>query len=82
MPSSATRVTILRISGMRSAHCARAVYTAMAGVDGIGTADVVVGRATVEHDGRATPDALREAVALAGYTVTAIEERGRSLPVL
>ena len=74
--------TILTITGMRSVHCARAVWTALAGVEGVLRAEVVVGRAEVEHDGRATRGALAEAVALAGYTLAGVEERRRSLPLL
>ena len=74
-------VTHLTLGGMRSVHCARAVYTALAGVEGIASARVVVGRATVEHDGRATADALRAAVALAGYEVLEVREERRALPI-
>ena len=75
-------VTTLTISGMRAVHAARAVYTALAGVEGIARAEVALGRAVVEHDGRATPDKLREAVALAGCEVVAVDEDRRSLPLL
>ncbi|HEX2780768.1 MAG TPA: heavy metal-associated domain-containing protein [Gemmatimonadaceae bacterium] len=76
-------VVVARIAGMRSVHCARAVHTALAAVAGVTTAEVVVGRATLEHDGRATVDALREAIALAGYELLETsEERQRSLPLL
>ena len=73
--------TVLTIAGMRSVHCARAVYTALGAVEGVTAAEVVVGRATVEHDARATPEAMREAVALVGYEVTGAE-RSRTLPTL
>ena len=73
--------TVLTIAGMRSVHCARAVYTALGSVEGVTAADVVVGRATVEHDPRATPEAMRAAVALVGYEVTGAE-RTRALPTL
>lgn len=72
--------TTLTIAGMRAVHAARAVYTALASVDGIAHADVVMGRAVIEHDGRATPERLREAVALAGCEVVAVHEDRRSLP--
>ena len=76
-------LTTLTISGMRAVHAVRAVYTALASVEGIERADVSLGRAVVEHDGRATPERLREAVALAGCEVTGVEEdRRRTLPVL
>ena len=76
-------VTTLRIGGMLSVHAVRAVFTALAGVEGIASADVELGRATVEHDGRATPERLREAIAVAGYEVEeVVEERKRRLPLL
>lgn len=73
--------TVITIAGMRSVHCTRAVYTALGGVPGVRTADVTLGRAVVEHDAQATPNAMREAVALVGYEVTAAE-RSRTLPTL
>lgn len=72
----------LTIAGMRSVHCARAVWTALAGVEGVLTADVVVGSAEVEHDGRATREAFAAAVELVGYELVGVEERRRQLPVL
>jgi len=75
-------VTTLVIRGMPAVHAVRAVFTALTAVEGIATADVSLGRAVVEHDGRATPERLAAAVALAGYEVTEWrEERGR-LPVI
>ena len=80
MPRS---TTIARIDGMRSIHCARAVYTALASISGVTSADVVIGRATIDHDGSVAPDAVRAAVALAGYELLeTTEERQRSLPLL
>ena len=71
------------IGGMRSVHAARAIYTALAAVPGVTTAEVVLGRAVIEHDGRATIDAVREAIALAGCELLeTAEERQRSLPLL
>ena len=76
-------VTIARIGGMRSAHCVRAVFTALAGVPGISRADVQLGRAEIEHDGAATEAVLRDAIALAGYELLeTTEERQRTLPLL
>ena len=74
--------TTLEIDGMRSVHCVRAVFTALGAVEGIAHADVQMGRATIEHDGRATCPALGEAVAVAGYTVRACREQRRTLPTL
>ena len=75
-------LTTLRIAGMLSVHARRAVFTALGGVDGVLRADVQLGRAVVEHDGRATPARLREAVALAGCEVEEAVEERRRLPTL
>ncbi len=72
-------VTTLTIDGMRSTHCARAVYTALAMVPGIAVAEVVPGRATLEHDAPLDAGALEHAVALAGYTLRATITRRRHL---
>jgi copper chaperone CopZ len=75
-------ITTLTIPGMRAVYAVRAVFTALASVEGIASADVSIGRAVVDHDGRATPERLREAVALAGYEVAeVVEDRRRSLPL-
>ena len=74
--------TMLRIGGMRSVHAARELFTALAGVEGIDRADVKVGEAVIEHDGRATIDALRAVVEGLGYSVLAWREERRGLPVL
>ena len=76
-------VTTLTIAGMPAVYAVRAVFTALASVEGIAHADVSLGRAVIEHDGRATPERLRAAVALAGCEVTAvIEDRRRALPIV
>lgn len=75
-------ITRLTIGGMQSVHSVRAVYTALAGVEGITRADVRMREATIEHDGRATREALHAAVALAGCEVTACVEERRQLPLL
>ena len=74
--------TTLAIDGMRSVHCVRAVFTALTAVEGIVHADVQMGRATVEHDGRATCAALGGAIGIAGYAVTGCREQRRTLPTL
>lgn len=74
--------TFLRIGGMRSVHAARELFTALAAVEGIDRADVKVGEAVIDHDGRATLDALRAVVEGLGYTVLAWREERRGLPVL
>jgi copper chaperone CopZ len=67
---------------MSTPHCIRAVFTALTPVEGIISADVVLGAVDVEHDGRATVEALRAAIAVAGYEVAEAVEERRRLQVL
>ena len=73
-----TRVTI---EGMSCQHCVRAVFTALTAVEGISRADVSIGGASIEHDGTVTVERVREAVAVAGYSVAGGETNRRSLPI-
>ena len=73
-------VSILTISGMMAVHAKRAVFTALAGVPGVVSAQVEMGRAVVDHDASTTSDALREAVVLAGCEVTSVRIE-RRLPL-
>jgi copper chaperone CopZ len=75
-------VTRLRIDGMSCQRCVQAVFTALTPVEGILSTDVAVGSVIVEHDGRATFEALREAIAVAGYDAVLAEEERRRLPVM
>jgi copper chaperone CopZ len=72
--------TLLRFD-LPSVHAVRAIYTALQGVDGIVRADVSRSGATIEHDGRATAQRLRDAIATAGYDVVEIVEEKRRLAV-
>jgi copper chaperone CopZ len=74
--------TRLRILGMSTPHCIRAVFTALTPVEGILSADVALGSVEVEHDGRATAEALREAIAVAGYEAEVVAEERRQLRVI
>ncbi|MFL5620041.1 MAG: heavy-metal-associated domain-containing protein [Gemmatimonadaceae bacterium] len=74
--------TRLRVLGMTCQHCVNAVFTALTPVEGIIAAEVEVGSVTVEHDGRTTVDALREAIAVAGYEAVLASEKRRQLPVM
>jgi copper chaperone CopZ len=80
MPQHIT--TRLTIAGMISVHSVRAVFTALAAVDGILRTEVALGSASIEHDGRATCEALEAAIAVAGYTVATCTEERRALPLL
>jgi copper chaperone len=75
-------ITHLRIDGMSCQHCVRAVFTALTPVPGITSADVSIGAATIEHDGRATEEALRAAIAESGYQVSSVNEERRRLPIV
>jgi copper chaperone CopZ len=75
-------VTTAKIEGMSCAHCVRAVFTALSGVPGVSRADVSIGRAAIEHDGTVSPEALREAISIAGYEVTGFTDDRRALPVV
>jgi len=75
-------VTRLRIAGMSCQHCVKAVFTALTPVEGILSADVAIGSAVIEHDGRVTFEALREAIAVAGYVAVLADEERRRLPVM
>jgi copper chaperone CopZ len=74
--------TRLRVTGMTCQHCVTAVFTALTPVEGIIAAEVKVGSVSVEHDGRVTIDALREAIAVAGYDAVLASEERRRLPVV
>jgi copper chaperone CopZ len=73
--------TTALISGMTCAHCVRAVFTSLGGVEGIESADVSIGKAVIEHDGTVSPEDIRAAVALAGYEVTGFTNDRRTLPL-
>ncbi len=67
---------------MCSQRCVQAVFTSLTPVPGIVSADVSIGAAVIEHDGRATTDALRAAIDASGYAVTRAEEERRRLPIV
>lgn len=75
-------ITRARVDGMTCQHCVRAVFTALTAVEGITRADVSIGAIEVEHDGRVTMEQLRDAVAIAGYTVREGETNRRALPLI
>ena len=67
---------------MTCQHCVRAVFTALAAVEGISRAEVGIGVAEVEHDGTVTQEQLRDAIAVAGYLVREDGLARRRLPLL
>lgn len=75
-------VTTAKINGMSCSHCVRAVFTSLSGVPGITRADVSIGQAVIEHDGSVSPEAIREAISIAGYEVAEFRDDRRTLPVV
>ena len=75
-------ITRVRIEGMSCSRCVQAVFTALTPVEGILHANVGVGWAEIEHDGRASVERIRDAVAVAGYAVREEREERRRLPVV
>ena len=67
---------------MTCQHCVNAVFTSLTPVPGIVSADVSIGAAVIEHDGRTTVDALRAAIAAAGYEVIQANDNRRQLPIV
>jgi copper chaperone CopZ len=74
----------LTIAGMIAVHSKRAVFTALAGVPGVHSAEVELGRAVVDHDETATREAIATAIEAVGCTLVdmAPEVSRRSLPLL
>lgn len=74
--------TVVTIAGMRGEHCKRAVFTALTPVAGIRSAEVSLGRITIEHDGSLSEQELRGAIAVTGYVVVDVTGERRVLPVI
>jgi copper chaperone CopZ len=74
--------TVVTIAGMRGEHCKRALFTALTPIAGIYSADVTLGRITVEHNGTVTEAELREAISVTGYVIAEVVEERRVLPVM
>lgn len=76
---------LVTIEGMLAVHARHAVFMALGAVEGITRADVELGRAELEHDGRASEaairEAIREAIEAAGFRVTEVRELPRVLPM-
>lgn len=74
--------TQVLIDGMLAVHARHAVFMALGAVQGIARAEVELGRAELEHDDRATPEAIRAAIEAAGFAVRELRALPRSLPTL
>jgi copper chaperone len=67
------KTATLQIDGMSCGHCLNAVNRALATLPGVAPEWVQIGRASVRYDESViTPDAIRDAVAAAGYRATVI----------
>jgi len=65
------KTATLHIEGMRCGHCLNAVNRALSNIPGVALESVQIGRASVRYDEQTvTPEALRDAVADAGYRAT------------
>jgi len=64
-------ITVIHVEGMSCAHCVKAVSSAVGALDGVMhvQVDLAAKTATVEHDGRVAPEALKAAVEDQGYDV-------------
>lgn len=69
----------LTIAGMPAVHAKHAVFTALAGVPGVTTAEVNMGSATIDCNSPVSEAQLREALDSAGVQLTAMV---RVLPTL
>jgi copper chaperone CopZ len=67
------------IDGMLSVYAKRAVFTALAGIDGVRHADVEVGSAVVDAEVSVADDVIRAAIDELGLRVTSI---AKELPVM
>ena len=73
--------TVVVVAGMRGEHCRRAVFTSLTPVVGIQSAEVSIGRVTIEHDGSVTEADLRDAISVTGYVVSQVTH-ARGLPII
>ena len=67
---------------MSCQRCVQAVFTSLTPVPGIVSAQVSIGWAVVEHDGRATIETLCAAIDASGYTGALADDERRRLPIL
>lgn len=76
----------LEIDGMVAVHAARALHTALAGIDGLVTAHVALGQAELRYRGTADDASLHEVLRitldLVGLSLTSLRiEPDRQLPL-
>lgn len=74
-------ITTLRIDGMRSVHCVRAVFTALGAIEGIASADVAMGSARIEHVTQIDIEPILESLTSLGYHVREVSTDRRRLTI-
>lgn len=78
--------TTVTIPTMRNEYAKQAVYTSLTPLEGIVRVELVAhvdgGTLVLEHDGRVTADALRDAIAVSGYDAARIDEDRRTLTLV
>lgn len=78
--------TTVTIPAMRNEYARQAVYTSLTPLEGIVRVELVAradgGTLVLEHDGRVTPDALRDAIAVSGFEAARIDEDRRTLTLV
>ena len=67
--TTSTMTTTYKIEGMACPHCKATVEKALRSLDGVESVDVDLAEGTATVDGTATPEAVAEAVRLAGFDV-------------
>lgn len=67
--TTSTMTTTYNIEGMACPHCKATVEKALRGLEGVENVDVDLAKGTATVDGTATPEAVAEAVRLAGFDV-------------
>lgn len=67
--TTSTMTTTYKIEGMACPHCKATVEKALRGLEGVENVDVDLAKGTATVDGTATPEAVAEAVRLAGFDV-------------
>ncbi len=67
--TTSTMTTTYKIEGMACPHCKATVEKALRSLDGVESVDVDLAKGTATVDGTATPEAVAEAVRLAGFDV-------------
>ena len=63
----------IKIDGMHCEHCAAKVEAALSALDGVKKVKVKLAKGIAKLDGEVSDEAIRSAVAEAGFTVTGIE---------